>query len=365
MEPLAPVLVPPPAAKPIVSVARVEKAWYVAATSKELRGKPLASTVLGIPLVLFRDGGGAARALLDRCAHRNVPLSLGEVAEGRLRCGYHGWCFDGEGVCRFVPGLLDDHEGRARRVPAFPVREQDGFVWVWTDAETEPDCEPWRPPFQGAAGWATGRRVVEAEATLHAVCENALDVPHTAFLHRGLFRGSGKTNEIEAIVRRHPRAVECEYVGEPRPEGLAGRLLAPGGGVVQHWDRFIHPSIAQVEYRIGDDAHVLITSVCTPIRDFHTRLYALVSWKLRFPRFLVRMVLQPLGLRIFRQDARILRRQTDAIRAFGGEQYASTDIDLLGGPIWRLLKEAERGDLPPENDSGTPPEELRRVRLRV
>ena len=73
-------------------------------------------------------------------------------------------------------------------------------------------------------------------------------------------------------MRRTARSVEAEYVGEPRPSGLVGRILAPGGGLVRHWDRFFLPSVAQVEYRLGDVTHFLITALCTPVSDFHTRL---------------------------------------------------------------------------------------------
>ena len=73
-------------------MARLARHWYVACQSKELRKKPLARTVVGLPLVLFRDAEGRAQALLDRCPHRNAPLSLGRVTnEGRLECAYHGW----------------------------------------------------------------------------------------------------------------------------------------------------------------------------------------------------------------------------------------------------------------------------------
>jgi len=45
------------------------------------------------------------------------------------------------------------------------------------------------------------------------------------------------------------------------------------------------------------------------------------------------------------QVVAILGKQTEAIRRFGGEQYASTEIDVLGKHIWRLLRAAERGDV--------------------
>src|SRR5207245_5894088 len=73
------------------SVALPRQAWYPACRSAELEGTPRAITLMETPLVVFRDGGGQARALLDRCPHRNVALSLGRIAgDGTLQCSYHG-----------------------------------------------------------------------------------------------------------------------------------------------------------------------------------------------------------------------------------------------------------------------------------
>jgi len=38
-----------------------------------------------------------------------------------------------------------------------------------------------------------------------------------------------------------------------------------------------------------------------------------------------------------------LAAQTGSIRRFGGERYASTELDLMGPEILRMLKQAERG----------------------
>jgi phenylpropionate dioxygenase-like ring-hydroxylating dioxygenase large terminal subunit len=332
----------PPETKGRVSVARLGRFWYVACQSNDLRDKPLSRSILGVPLVLFRDGAGRARALLDRCPHRNVPLSLGRVVQGgRLECAYHGWQFDGGGQCVHVPGLLSALD-RERRAPAAAAREQDGFVWVYPELDSEPESAPFALPLVEADS-ARVVREVETDSTLHATIENALDVPHTAFLHRGLFRG-GAQNEISATVRRFADRVEVQYDGEPRPSGIAGRLLSPGGGTVEHWDRFILPSIAQVEYRLGRDVHFLVTSLCTPESDFRTRMWAVVQFHTRFPARAVARLLEPFALRIFGQDARILRAQAENIRRFAGEQYQSTDLDFLGPHIWRLLKQAELGE---------------------
>src|SRR6478609_3211576 len=332
----------PPETKSHVSVARLTRFFYVACQSAELSDGPLARKVLGVPLVLFRAHGGKAAALLDRCPHRNVPLSLGRVvAGGRLECAYHGWQFEDGGRCAHIPGLIGG-EGKERRAPAVAARERDGFVWVYPELDAEPEGEPFALP-AADTDFARVVREVETDSTLHATIENALDVPHTAFLHRGLFRG-GKQNEISATVRRSADSVEVQYDGEPRPTGVAGRVLSPGGGTVEHWDRFILPSVAQVEYRLGQDVHFLVTSLCTPESDFRTRMWAVVQFKTRFPARAVARLLEPFALRIFGQDARILRAQAENIRRFGGEQYQSTELDFLGPHIWRLLKQAESGE---------------------
>ncbi len=333
----------PPETKGHVSVARLARFWYVACQSGELGSKPLARSVVGVPLVLFRGPGGAASALLDRCPHRNVPLSLGSVVgQGTLECAYHGWQFRGDGRCTRIPGLLET-ETRERRVPSAAVQERDGLVWVYPELDTMPESSPFELPPAGT-NYARVVREVQADGSLHATIENALDVPHTAFLHRGLFRG-GKQSEILATVRRSADRVEVQYDGEPRPSGIAGRVLSPGGGIVEHWDRFMLPSIAQVEYRLGKDVHFRVTSFCTPESDFRTRMYAVAEFHTRFPGRMVSRILEPFALRIFGQDADILRAQADNIRRFGGEQYASTELDFLGPHIWRLLKQAEAGEL--------------------
>jgi phenylpropionate dioxygenase-like ring-hydroxylating dioxygenase large terminal subunit len=331
----------PPQAKPHASVARVAEAWYVVADARALGKKPLAITILGTPLTLFRTRSGRPGALLDRCPHRNVPLSAGRVEGEHLVCGYHGWHFDTEGQCQAVPGLVEfTASDRARRALAYPCVERDGWIWVWPSLDAAPDQEPFA--FPALAGYSEARRVVEAPGTLHATIENALDVPHTAFLHGGLFRTAQKKNRVTAIVRRYPDRAVCEYVGEPRPTGLVGRLLSPSGGVVEHFDRFFLPSIAQVEYRIGAETHFIVTSACTPVSDFATRLFALVQFKTRLPGVLLKPLLEPIARRIFAQDRTMLGLQTETIQRFGGEQFESTDIDLLGPHIWRLLKDAER-----------------------
>jgi phenylpropionate dioxygenase-like ring-hydroxylating dioxygenase large terminal subunit len=356
----------PPATKEHVSVARVPRAWYVACRSDQLGAAPVARTILGAPVVLFRDRAGVAGALLDRCPHRNVPLSRGEVDDrGWLACPYHGWRFDGEGACREVPGLIEDDAAGAsgsaggdRGVPAHPVVEQDGFVWIWADAASPPVGAPLRIPHVADPDYVVIHREYLFDCTLHAALENALDVPHTAFVHRGDFRGKAERRPVEAVRRRIPGGIEVEYVGEPPLSGPshddAGRPI-----VQAHWDRFLMPSVAQIEYRTGTERHQITTFPHTPVTDWQTRGFLVSCWRLpeRDPDVVKRI--EGFLDDILAQDVAILAEQTASIRRFGGEAYRSTELDLMGPEIWRMLRQAERGLDPAAADVS------RRVRLTV
>lgn len=338
------------------SLARIKDHWYIVCRSDELNAhalRPLKRSLSGLPLVLFRDAQGLPGALVDRCPHRNAPLSFGRIrpVERTLECGYHGWQFDAAGECNAVPGLCLEEGAEmgtvGRRAAALPVAERQGYIWVMP----APDSEPSRPPFEfprPGPPYTTVPDEQEAEAPVFATIENALDVPHTAFLHGGLFRKADQPRSvIEAVVRSDEDGCAAEYLGEARPEGLAARLLAPGGGEVTHFDRFFLPSIAQVEYGLGKDSHFIVTTAMTPIDDWNTRLYAEVTFRLPIPSWLVRLVITPVARRIFLQDAEVLALQSKTIRHFGGETFVSTEIDVLGRHIWRLMRAASTGAPPP------------------
>lgn len=324
---------------------RVTRAWYVVARAADVGSRPTTTRLHGQPLVLFRDAGGRAVALEDRCPHRGVPLSLGACEGGTLRCGYHGWRFDGDGRCVEIPGLVGEPDAPGRRPRAYPVVEQQGFVWAWADPEGAPEGAPFRFRHADDPAYLTVRRVLRAKGPVHAVIENALDVPHTAFLHGGLFRTNRPDRRpIRCEIRRFHDRAECEFYGEQAPTGLAARLLVPNGGELTHVDRFWMPSITEVEYHLGDDAHLVLNGACTPLDDWETELYAVVSVRTPLPHWLVRLVVTPVALRIFAQDAEILAVQTEALQAAGEASFVSTEIDVLGAHILRLMHQASRGE---------------------
>lgn len=331
------------------SVASPRRWWYPVVRSTELGRTPVPVTFLDTPLVAFRGAGGRPAVLLDRCSHRNYPLSLARrTGDGLLECRYHGWTFDGGGQCVRVPGLQHGRSQSTRHVPSYATTEQDGFVWMWGDPGAEPTRTPYALPVVGGPGAGEAVLRCDLDATLRACLENALDVPHTAFLHRGLFRGSA-TRTITARRRQIADGVEVRYLGEPVGMGPI-QLPADSTRTFDHWDRFLLPSVAQIEYAVEGWFRVVNTIVHLPLSPFRTRAWFVVRFSSRLPAPLVRTVVRQQGRRILRQDAEALARQTEQTRRFDGERYASTELDLLGTAIWRLLRHAHLAEQPGEQD---------------
>ena len=166
-----------------------------------------------------------------------MPLSEGRVESGALECMYHGWRFDGGGECVKVPGLcreLSSERGSPRDATRYPCREQQGLIWVYATPGADPDSEPYRLPQADEPGYTTVCQSVDFPGGLLATVENALDVPHTAFLHRGLFRGGGKTNRIEVEVRRGATWAEAETSESRTPRGWSAGscLLRVGSSLI-------------------------------------------------------------------------------------------------------------------------------------
>ena len=68
------------------------------------------------------------------------------------------------------------------------------------------------------------------------------------------------------------------------------------------------------------------------------------TFRLPIPGPLVTPVLRPFAMRVFKQDAAMLARQTETIEKFGEERYKFTEIDVLGAEIYDLLRNGRPAD---------------------
>jgi phenylpropionate dioxygenase-like ring-hydroxylating dioxygenase large terminal subunit len=148
-------------AEPIVQTGTdatfLRDCWYMATLARDLKpGSMKRQMLLGEPVVLGRMKNGDLFALRDICPHRGVPLSAGKIMpENSVECPYHGWRFKKDGACSLIPSTVDGQDNidpSKIHVRSYPVREQDGLVWVYfapSDREA-PKNEPPRVPVPNA-----------------------------------------------------------------------------------------------------------------------------------------------------------------------------------------------------------------------
>jgi len=153
--------------------------WYVVARSSEIKTAPIAVTLWERAIVLFRDSQGAVHALEDRCPHRQVKLSHGRVQGDQIECAYHGWCFDGAGQCVAVPYLADNQKLPSGKIRAYPVREQDGFVWLFPGERDRAELTSiFGVPEWDHLNYIATVSIIDCNAHYSYLIENLMDMYH-------------------------------------------------------------------------------------------------------------------------------------------------------------------------------------------
>lgn len=163
--------------------------WYVAGFAWELTDKPLARTLLGHPLVLFRTAAGQVAALEDRCCHRALPLSKGTLEEQGVRCGYHGLLFGADGKCLEIPGQTKV-PGKAL-VKAYTLRERDQILWFWHGNDA-PNDEPPAYVHHSSGRYVFQGDVYHYDAPWQLIHDNLLDLSHLGYVHLRTIGGNAR-----------------------------------------------------------------------------------------------------------------------------------------------------------------------------
>lgn len=158
--------------------------WTIVGAARDLRREvPLPLRVAGERVVVFRDEAGRPRALVDRCPHRGVALSLGKVRDGCLECPFHGWRFAGDGTNVHVPWNPDAKRERLGATP-LPVRECGGLLWLYTAPGPAESGEPQPPDVLLRPGLSVSAFSATWNVHWTRAMENMLDWPHLPFVHR-------------------------------------------------------------------------------------------------------------------------------------------------------------------------------------
>ncbi len=336
-----------------MSGVRREHFWYVVAESREITARAVLSRkVLGEWLVVFRGADGRAAVLRDRCMHRHAPLSKGTLRAGTLRCPYHGWTYASDGQVVGVPAEGEAFKAlEGRRAHCFSTREQDGFVYVRLADDGPADLTPFSMPHWGEPGWRHVRLVNTFHNSVVNCAENFIDVPHTVFVHPGIFRVS-RGQRITARVRREGGSVHVDYEGETNNLGWFRRFLNPDADAgIRHRDSFHAPNVTEVAYVFGPRRRLFIISQSVPEEDDRTRVYTTLSYDFgrmsRNPALnaLTARVLAFQGQAVIDQDLVALADQGRVIRRYGID-FHNTSADVIHVLVESLVDAVAQGTDP-------------------
>jgi phenylpropionate dioxygenase-like ring-hydroxylating dioxygenase large terminal subunit len=313
----------------------VREAWHMVALSKDVkRGTVCKVLCCNTPIALFRSEAGVG-ALVDRCPHRNFPLSEGRVHKDALECPYHGWRFSADGACVDVPGCLVDTAGDHRlKADGLRVAERFGGIFVALSGTAPPE-----PPLPSDFGnpaldhfwWQQG---TWAGRAFDAV-ENVMDPFHTNHLHHGFIRRRDRRLPVKLVVASHGDGIEMA-IEQTQPDlGLMSRFLERDRA--RSISRYYPPTTVQARWEGEAKLTLCVTAIFTPATDASFTPFARFST----PRGVAPGWLKQAAIRLFlapvvAQDRRALELQHKVMTHFGHPQFVTGPGDILKNRLHRL-----------------------------
>lgn len=315
----------------------VRDAWHLVALSRDLPlGEVRKAIVCGVPLALFRTAEGLG-ALVDRCPHRNYPLSEGRVHQGGLECPYHGWRFAPDGACLAVPGCRLA-QGDPARLAAEAVRVAERHGGLFVALSDRAPVEPVLPPDMGNPDcdhfwWSQGTWRGRAFDAI----ENVMDPFHTNHLHHGFIRRRDRRLPVHLGVTTHDDGIAMTITQTQPDLGLMSRFLERDR--TRSVSRYYPPTAVQARWEGESRLTLCVTAFFTPATDDSFTPFACFTT----PRGIAPGWLKEAAIRLFlrpvvAQDRRALERQFGVMERFGYPQFAAGPGDILGGRLHRLWK---------------------------
>jgi phenylpropionate dioxygenase-like ring-hydroxylating dioxygenase large terminal subunit len=245
--------------------------WYAAAFAAPIADKPQARTVLGTKLVLWRPTPESGVSVaLDRCAHRDAPLSRGWVENCHLVCPYHGWEWDAEGKTKRIPQFPDSPHPTKSGLTMVASQERYGMVWVClaTEAEGGPLLDiPPVPEFDDPEWRVVPEQEWLFDCTAMHLLENNFDPGHVSFVHANTFGDRDKPELTETVVTHFPFGLET--FGEVPVDARPGEA---GATVRASVSRLHLPFFGHITITYPDGLKHLMVKAITPIDDERCQL---------------------------------------------------------------------------------------------
>ena len=256
--------------------------WHPIAVACELGDLPHAVRVLGEDLVLFKTPGENFGLMYPRCIHRGTELIYGRVEDRGIRCCYHGWLFDCEGVCVERPCEPQDQQQAPShyRQPWYPVQERYGLVFAYLGPPTQIPLLPSYDIFESvedgyeivADGTSIGSGGPEVmPCNWFQTHENVMDPFHVLVLHSS-FSGEQFGSLMSIRPEIEWQTTEHGVISHQYRTFPDGRVLDRVTEVIQPTLRIVADPTLQRFGRVDNISWTL------PIDETNTKIFTAMKW---------------------------------------------------------------------------------------
>ncbi len=224
-----PALAPPPGFEEARTLRQQARAagmdpdyWYAVAEARRIKpGTAIEVTFWKRSIALYRTEDGSFHAIENRCLHRQLKLSMGEVEGCRLVCAYHGWEYDGDGRVAAIPDLFGRKKLPKLWVRHYPVQVRYGLVWLFPGRPEMAQSRkiPEIPELEGPKRWSCVPLSFTCSAHHSMVIDNVSDFSH-AYLHRRYRPFTGAELTRNETIGDNVHLAYNTQVGRGRISGL-------------------------------------------------------------------------------------------------------------------------------------------------
>ena len=313
--------------------------WYMALPSKKLKPNKMVSVeIMSEPVLFFRTSTGLVSAIRDICPHRGIPFRFGQIVDDMVECHYHGWKFDGNGVCQNIPSLTPDQKLDCTKikVKSYPVKELHGGLWIFMgDANYDPSHAPQPPVLPDIPLNAVPQlcEVVEFPCHIDHAVIGLMDPAHGPYVHQSWFWRSSKSAYIK---RKKFGPVDYGFQmkrHEPSKNSKAYKLL---GGEPTTEITFRLPGTRIEHVQVGKKSFYSLTALM-PVSENRTQVIQMAFWNI--PWFsLAKPLVKSFGHTFLNQDLVAVTKQQEGLK-YDPSLMLINDADTQAKWYYSLKKE--------------------------
>lgn len=251
--------------------------WYPVAYDHEVTEIPFQARLFGSLYVVWRAGaGGELGGAVDQCPHRGGRLSQGWVDEGTLVCPYHGWRYSDDGACVAIPAQDPQTPiSRRARLECVRVAERYGLVWLLVGEE--------RASIPVLAELEEGYTLIHElkevwSASAPRMIDNALDVSHVAFVHRGTVGDPDNPRLSDFNIEREGERIRFAVTYTSKVRGTQVTNVGMEGEVTRTTEaELVQPFVFRGALVYENGLRHVLFKTCTPVDDGTTLFFQFIA----------------------------------------------------------------------------------------